>query len=142
MDRSYVECCDASRARLRALVERLSDDQLAQPLADGWTPAAELAHLAFWDRRASAILDRWARDGVTPSGADVDVINDALLPQWRLIPPRTAAADALAAAVEIDAKVASLSPDLAQAAREGTVLRLDRSHHRLDHLDALERLFP
>jgi hypothetical protein len=142
MDRSYVERCDASRARLRGFVERVTDDQLAQPLANGWTPAAELAHVAFWDRRASATLDRWAREGITPSEADVHVVNDALLPQWLLIPPRTAAEDALAAAEEIDAKVATLSPEYAKTVDEARVFLLDRSDHRLEHLDALERLFP
>jgi hypothetical protein len=131
----------ASLARLRRLIDRLSDDDLARPLGNGWTAAAEIAHLAFWDRRASILLDRWTRDGISPSAMDVDVINDALLAQWLLLPPRDAANDALAAGEEINARIAALPDELAGAVREGQVIRLDRSHHRTVHLDELERTF-
>jgi len=128
-----------SLARLRAFTGRLTDDQLSRPLGNGWTAAAEIAHLAFWDRRASVLLDRWTRDGVTASGADFDAINDAMLPQWLLVPARAAVADALAAGEEVNGKIASLSNELASAIGEGGVVRLDRSRHRSDHLAELER---
>jgi DinB superfamily len=131
----------ASLARLREFTGRLSDEELVRPLGNGWTAAAEIAHLAFWDRRALILLDKWARDGISPSGMDVDVINDALLPQWLLLPPREAVTDALAAGEAINAKIAALSDDLAAGLKEGQVIRLDRSRHRTDHLDALERTF-
>jgi hypothetical protein len=131
----------ASLARLRALMDRLSDEELGRPLGNGWTAAAEIAHLAFWDRRASILLDKWTRDGMSPSPMDVDVINDALLAQWVLIPPRLAVDDALAAGEEINAKIAALSDRFVDAIREGQVVRLDRAHHRTDHLDELERVF-
>ncbi len=145
MDRTRAELNErnaASHARLSGFVERLSEEDLARPLGNGWTAAAEIAHLAFWDRRASVILDRWARDGISPSGADYDAINDAMLPQWLLIPPRAAVADALAAAEEIDGKIAALPDDLYGAIKDGEVIRLDRSHHRSAHLNELERSFP
>src|SRR5438477_12972977 len=40
VDRSYIARNEAQRARLRALVERLGDEQLARPMAGGWTVAA------------------------------------------------------------------------------------------------------
>lgn len=131
----------ASLSRLRAFTARRGDEELGRPLGNGWTAAAEIAHLAFWDRRAAIILDRWRRDGMSPSPTDVDVINDALLPQW-LLPPHLAVDDALAAGEEINAKIASLADELIDAIAKGGVIRLDRSRHRTDHLDELERIFP
>jgi Mycothiol maleylpyruvate isomerase N-terminal domain len=52
VDRSYVALNTAERARLEAVVGRLTDADLKRPLAAGWTVAAVLAHLAFWDQRA------------------------------------------------------------------------------------------
>jgi hypothetical protein len=49
MDRGYIERNEASRARLRALLDRLTDDDLRQRVGE-WTVAMSLAHLAFWDR--------------------------------------------------------------------------------------------
>jgi hypothetical protein len=137
-----VERNTASLVRMRAFAGRLTDDDLGRPHGDGWTAAAELAHVAFWDRRATVLLDRWARDGVSASDADVDAINDAMLPQWLLLSPRAAVADALAAGQEANERVAALTDELASAIVEGQVVRLDRSHHRAVHLDALERRFP
>ncbi|MER3438394.1 MAG: hypothetical protein C4346_12870, partial [Chloroflexota bacterium] len=142
VDRSLAGQNDASRSRLRAFVARRSDEDLARPLGNGWTVAAVLAHLAFWDRRAARLLDRWARTGVYPSPADADALNDALLPQWRLLPPRAAADEALTSAEEVDAKIAALSAEMARAVAEARSIALDRSEHRNEHLDELERLFP
>ncbi len=136
-----VERNSASLDRMRAFADRLTDDELSRPLGNGWTAAAELAHVAFWDRRASVLLDRWARDGVSASGADVDAINDAMLPQWLLLSPRAAVAEALAAGREVNDKVAALGPELESAIVEGQAIRLDRAHHRAVHLDVLERVF-
>jgi hypothetical protein len=136
-----VERNTASLERMRAFADRLTDNELSRPLGNGWTAAAELAHVAFWDRRATVLLDRWARDGVSASDADVDAINDAMLPQWLLLAPRAAVADALAAGQEVNDKVAALSPELEGAIVDGQVVRLNRAHHRATHLDVLERRF-
>jgi hypothetical protein len=137
-----VEINAASLERIRTLASRLTDEELSRPHGDGWTAAAELAHVAFYDRRASVLLDRWTRDGVSASDMDVHAINDAMLPQWLLLAPRVAVEDALAAGQEINDKVAALSPELETAIVEAQVVRLDRAHHRAVHLDVLERRFP
>ena len=59
VDRSILADNDAERARLRALVGRLGDTDLARPLDAGWTVAGVLAHLAFWDQRIIVLLDEW-----------------------------------------------------------------------------------
>ena len=58
-DRTYVTENAAELRRLRALVDRLSDADLARPTPGGWTVAASLAHVAFWDQRVLFWLDRW-----------------------------------------------------------------------------------
>ena len=64
VDRSYVVKNNAERARLRALVERASDADLARPMPAGWTVASVPAHVAFWDQRIITLLDAWQRAGI------------------------------------------------------------------------------
>ena len=51
VDRSYIARNDTERTRLRALVARLSDTDLARPMPAGWTVAGVLAHLAHVNSR-------------------------------------------------------------------------------------------
>jgi DinB family protein len=140
---SYVAENDAQRERLRALVERLTDAELARPLPAGWTIASVLGHLAFWDQRALVLLERWEQSGVAPRSADeadVDWINDAAKPLCLALPPRAAAHVALATAEAVDRKVEALRPDLARAATApGSPVSLVRAEHRREHLDEIER---
>src|SRR5262249_30117056 len=69
-DRSYVTKNREQLDRLRALVDKLSDQELAKPMEAGWTVAAVLAHLAFWDYRIVTLLDRWNAGGTPPSSID------------------------------------------------------------------------
>jgi hypothetical protein len=142
MDPETIDRISASRGRLSRLVAAASDEDLARPLDDGsgWTVSATLAHLALWDQRAVVLLRRWEREGIGPSHDDFDAINDALLPQWLALPPRAAADLALQAAEAADRAVASLTAEqLAAIAAAGGPIRPDRSAHRGDHLDAIER---
>ncbi|MGZ5129307.1 MAG: DinB family protein [Actinomycetota bacterium] len=80
-DRSCVEQNTRERERLRALVERLDEDDLRRAVNEHWTVAAAFGHIAFWDARVLALADKLER-GVpfSPSDAepeDVDWINDA-----------------------------------------------------------------
>ena len=143
VDRSYVALNNAQRARLEAVVGRLSDADLARPMAGGWTVAGVLAHLAFWDQRAFILLDRWQRQGMTPppdDGAHVDWINDAGKPLFLALPPRRAAELAVAIAEAADRKVESLPDELvSRNAAAGTPVTLVRANHRREHLDEIER---
>src|SRR5262249_37472869 len=136
---SHVARNDAERARLRALVDRLGDDELRRPIGHDWTVAAALAHLAHWDRRGVAVIEDWERDGTQPAAVDADAINDAELPHWLAMPPREAAREAVAAAEAIDRKVAALAPALAEAILAVRARTLDRSMHRRGHLAEIER---
>jgi Mycothiol maleylpyruvate isomerase N-terminal domain len=127
---------EPQRRRLEALVQRLSDEDLARPLPDGWTVAALLAHLAFWDNRVAVLVERWRRTGVGPSAIDGDAVNDAAKPQWLALPPRAAAEGAVRAARAADAALDAADPTLLQQA--ANVIRVSRARHRIEHLDQIE----
>jgi hypothetical protein len=134
---------EASRARLAALLAGLSDDDLARPLDGAWTVAAALAHLAFYDWRIAALLERDPGAGpVRLSPLDAEIINAASLPLYLAVPPRRAAALALQAAEAADRAVAALSPEAAQRfMTPGSSVNLQRAEHRLEHVEELEALF-
>jgi hypothetical protein len=144
VDRSYVTENDAERERLRALVRRLSDTELARPMEGGWTVAAVLAHAAFWDQRVVVLLDEWTRRGPSwtppPEDPDVDWINDATKPLCLALPPRVAADLAVTVAEAVDRRVATASEAILEAnARAGSILNWRRAVHRREHLDEIER---
>ena len=131
-----------SMARIRALAQ-LVPDRLGIALDDDWSGSALLAHVAFWDRLVAARWDLATRRGDTlpvSIGDDLaDLLNGALLPQWRALPPATALELALAAAEAVDTAIAALEPARIAAALDANVPRLvDRSRHRIEHLAAIE----
>ncbi len=144
VDRGFVNENTKERARLNALVGRLSDAELARPLAAGWTIAAVLAHVAFWDQRALLLLERWRQDGLAavPEGlneADVDWINDAGKPLFLAMSPRRAAETAVAIAAAVDRTIESLPDEfVTRNAAAGTPVSLLRAEHRREHLDEID----
>lgn len=155
-DRTFVAENDAERERLRSLVSRSSDEDLRRPIPAGWTVAAVLAHIGFWDARAIFYLDKWGR-GVEPSTADyepedVDRVNDSVKPLGLALPPRDAGKLALRLAEEADGKVCALSDEMLAKIRaagrsapsnlqdaNGSPFNLSRATHRREHLDDIER---
>ena len=145
-DRTYVIQNDAERGRLRSLVARLSDADLARPMPAGWTVAAILAHLAFWDQRILVLLEQWEQSPSKPprieNEADTDWINDASKPLLLALAPRLAADLAVTIAEAVDGKVAALPDDLvARNAAAGSPLNLIRAEHRAEHLREIEQVF-
>ena len=136
-----------SAERLRAIGERLSDEELARTIDRPWTAAGLFAHIAFWDR---FVLERWKlaaeRGDRTPMSVDdafMERINDASLDQWMSIPPRAAVEQCVAAATEVDAYLGGIDDAIrAELVAEGRRRLVDRSLHRGDHLGSLESAFP
>jgi Mycothiol maleylpyruvate isomerase N-terminal domain len=126
------------RARLAALVGRLSDADLARSVGHGWTVADTLVHLAFWDLRAAELVDRFAKGSMSPSAADVDVVNDAVHRLGRAIPPRAAAKIAVEAAEAAERKVAALSDATLEAVERAQSFAPARHRHWAEHLDEIE----
>jgi hypothetical protein len=147
MDRDIDERNRAALDRLRAAGGRLSDDELLRPIDPPWTGAALFAHMAFWDRFVHV---RWlhaieAGDGAPSAIADspLELVNQAALREWTVIPPRIAVEDCLTAAEAIDRFIMSLETDaITEAVRAGRERLVDRSLHRGDHLETIERAFP
>lgn len=138
----YVEENDRERARLRSLVERLTDAELERPVNDSWTVAGVLAHVAFWDLRAQYLAGKLERgEAVTESDVEPDDpswVNDSTRPLLHAIAPRAAAQLALRIAEETDTRVSNLAPGLLWPADPDSPLNAFRSEHRREHLDEVE----
>ena len=142
VDRGVVDDNSKERTRLKALVTRLSDADLARPLPAGWTVAGVLGHLAFWDQRILVLLDAWQRTGAAPTAnrdEDIDWINDAGKPFLLALPPRRAAELTVTIAEAVDGRIATLADDfVARIAAAGNPINLRRAEHRHEHLDEIE----
>jgi len=141
-DRAFIEENTRERERLRALVERLSEDELRAPVNDSWTVAAVFGHIAFWDARVLALSEKLERG--EPFGPDdneaedVDWINDASRPLIHAVPPLELAKLSLEIAEATDAKVASLPPDRLYPQDPQSPIYALRADHRGEHLDEVE----
>jgi hypothetical protein len=142
-DRSFQAKNAQARARLTTLAGRLGDAELQRPVGHGWTVAATLVHLAFWDLRAIVLMDRFEKTGVTASPADDDehVTNDTVHALAHAIPPRAAARLAIDAAERVDRRIEALPDRLldAVAAAAEPPFNVARHDHRTEHLDEIER---
>ena len=141
-DRSYVDENTRERERLRALVERLDEDELRIPVNPHWTVAGVFGHIAFWDARVLALADKLERGTpFSPSDTepeDVDWINDASRELIHAIPPLEVVRLALRTAEETDARVATLPVDRLWPTDPDSPLYAVRASHRGEHLDDVE----
>jgi hypothetical protein len=120
MARSYVVENNRSRERLKKLVDGVTDDELKLVIyKEGWTVAAALGHLAFWDQYSLLLMRKWKDTGVvTPIPLDWDTINDRLMPNDTVLPfllaiaPRTAADLAVSCAEAIDRELEEAPPGM------------------------------
>lgn len=134
-----------SRRRLETLVSGLSQDDLASSTDYGWTVAALLAHLAFWDQRMIMILSRWLTEGFDDSPIDSAVVNDSLRVICHALEPRAAIELCLSSAEAVDAALDKLTPEWVKqiedhAAATQTQFRMNRSLHREGHIRDIEAL--
>ncbi len=138
----YVARNAESRERLRAVVSRLSEADYGRPIGHGWTVGAALAHIAYWDGVSRDRLLGWEQAGpagIRPPRLFADSVNDEMLPIWLAATPSAVAAEVITAAEAVDEVVARLSPELVEAIRAVSPRSLDRSLHRDDHLDEVDR---
>lgn len=141
-DRSYVEKNTRERERLRAVVGRLSDDDLRRKVNEHWTVAATLAHAAFWDARTVWLVDKLERgEAFSPADVepdDVTWVNDSMLRLIDAIPGREAARLALRLAEEADRRVAAADPARMWPTDAKSLINPLRAEHRREHLDQIE----
>ena len=135
---SAVEENAKQTARLEELLSR--DIDLSADAGGGWTVAVVLAHMAFWDRRATGLLKLWDEEGRLPDAVNDDLLNEVLLPEWLAMDPRAAGALALDAAKKVDEAVQALPSDKAEAIEMmGNGFMLTRGDHRREHIDQIEQ---
>lgn len=139
MKRDFQLANKASREKLSALIESMSDDQLALPTVAGWTIASTLAHIAFWDNRILYLLNHWKENGIAPSPYDVDAINEAQKPFLLALPPRVAATLALQSAEAIDFEIEKTPDEFAKKILTAKVqFKFERHVHREYHFKEIE----
>jgi hypothetical protein len=151
-DRSYLERNEESRRRLTSVVAGLTAADLGRtpaPTEEGsWTIGQILGHLAFWDR-FRATLWRSAQ-AAGPDREPVDLPSDFSEMVNRGLAPFISAfasgsgdgllREVIAAAEEVDGVIAGLPAEAPIAAvLAGHPSLLDRSMHRNQHIDQIER---
>jgi len=141
-DLTFNERNRKERERMRALIERLSDDDLRRKVNDEWTVAAYLLHVAFWDARNRWLADK-QRSGVAFTASDVEPddptwVNDTMRPFLHAVPPREAARLALRFAEIADDGVASPPAAGWWPDNEKSLVNPLRAAHRAEHLDEIE----
>jgi len=140
MDRAYIKQNAKSTERLAKLVKSLTEKELKLVIyKEGWTIAAALAHIAFWDERRRLVLKVWKKKGVKPIVHIDDIVNDILIPFLLAIPVRKAAELAVTAARALDKDLAALSPRMVKAIEVlDDEVALNRADHRNSHIDKIE----
>lgn len=126
-----------STDRLRALVERLSDEDLNRSLGGNWTVALALAHLAFWDARQVAALHRFA--GGEPFPSEDMAANATLEAIAAGFNPKTIGQAAVDAAQQLDQLVESLTTQQVDALQNANLsYAIERAAHRDEHVQQIE----
>ena len=135
LDPSYKEQNRTSSNRIRALAERLTDEEMQTKVGEHWTVSIVFAHIAFWDRRVMYVLDMTEKDGklFIP---EIDIfVNDLSLPLWAAIPPREATRIAIETCETLDKRLEEYSPSLLEEIYNYNKRWVVRALHRNEHLD-------
>ncbi len=128
----------AATARIRSLAGSLTDEQFRRPVGEHWTVSMVFVHLAFWDRRCLAMLDRIEAAG-RDTEVDIDlVVNDLSLPIWAAVPPHDATRIAIESAEALDARIDGYPDDLTATVLEMHPRWIRRHYHRDEHLGEAE----
>ena len=138
MDQSYMVLNRASTDRIRALAERLTDEEMQHPVGEHWTVGMAFAHLAFWDRRVIYVLDITERDGKLFIPSEMDIVNDLSLPLWAVIPPRDAARIAIETSETLDKRLENYPQALLEEIYNYNKRWVVRALHRNEHLDDVD----
>ena len=138
-----VEATTHGLSRVQALVTALTAESLSRVFGKGWTVAATLAHLAFWDRWVEARWHHFTRVGSFHDLPDdvTDWINEAAMGGWLALSAPETMRLCLDAAMRVTHSIERLSPQhIAAAVATGRVAMVNRTLHWYPHLDEIERV--
>jgi hypothetical protein len=141
VDTSYNSRNREQTERLKAM-HQWSDETLAHRVGEHWTVGVALAHIAYWDSRTLAVLELSARHDLPRawwSAVEAGAVNDARLPIWLAVPPREALRQAIQTAEALDRVIDELPARILEAVMTERARSLDRSLHRAEHLDEVDR---
>ena len=127
-----VERTGAGIERLRASLAVLSEGDLRRTVHGGWTVAAVVAHLAFWDGWVETRWRMFAQAGSFDDLPDTiaDLVNSAAEPVWLAVPGGAARDLALAAADRVHGAIRGLDARaVAAAISTNRPAMLDRTRH-------------
>jgi Mycothiol maleylpyruvate isomerase N-terminal domain len=142
MPNSFSEPNRTAFVELRTYAEGLPAEQLTQSIDDDWTVSSVLAHVAFWDRRTVVCVDGMLRDSsYLPLRTEVDVINPAMLPQWRRLEPNSSLEEFIEAGELFLRTVDSLDEETAQRIQSSGVVNVRRWRHYQEHLEQIRHHF-
>ena len=110
---------------------------MQRSLGGNWSVGFALAHLAFWDARQVAALNRFAQGEEFPT-EDL-ATNAALEGMASAFDPATVGPAAVSAARQLDQIVESLNAEQIQALQDdGKTYAIDRAPHREEHIRQIE----
>ena len=135
LDPTYKEQNRASRDRIHALLNRLTDEEMQTRVGEHWTVAIVFAHLAFWERRVMYVLDMTEKDGklFIPT---IDIfVNDLSLPLWAAVPPREAARIVMEECAAVDKRLEEYDSALLEEIYNYNKRWVVRALHRNEHLN-------
>src|SRR5262245_54044289 len=135
IDNSFIELNRASRIRIRALAERLTDEEMQTRVGEHWTVSILFAHLAWWDQRVIHILDMTEKNGKLFALEIDTVVNDLSLPLWAAIPAREAARIAIETSEALDQRLENCPSASLEEIYNHNKRWVIRALHRNEHLD-------
>jgi len=136
----FIAKNNAERKNLVAFTRELSAENLRHPMEAGWTVAAVLAHMAFWDLRVLTLIQKWQNEAVALSPIDTDVVNEATRRLCLAIEGRAAVDLVCSAAESVDQAIAQLSPEMVKSIQTiATNVVLERAAHRRKHLAEIQQ---
>jgi hypothetical protein len=131
---------DRTRERLKSLGASLRPADWRKHLPNGWTITTAYLHLAYWDRLALETIERHEKSGVQPARNEVSLLNAVLLDLSRILTPEQTLGWAVASAEAVDTRIRALpAPLLREITEQDTPRRVERYHHRDEHLDEILR---
>jgi hypothetical protein len=138
----YIDENNAERQRLTGLMANLTEENLQRRLPNGLSIADALAHLAFWDAYAAAMLEKWMLTGFHPPSEDWQVINQVVEGMARTIPFAALllwVSDSALASDRAAEAVTQLAAAIEAGGKANFLCRFLHRRHHLDSIDALLR---